>query len=261
MNLYEELINGLPEECEVTDVLVGDGTVLVSSTVGTGLAPLIRQTGRPPVSVHRSIGMPLRDLASGVLSWNLKEASIGLAALCSYYNAPAVAAAHGVSLDRSSHSNNRLADPFISYQQFARGKTVRVVGHFHYLAQLYEPVCDLAVLEFEPQEGDYPLYAAEWLLPGADLVMLNTATIPFKVLPRLLELAGGALVVLVGPGVPLAPTLNGHGIDDLSGFVVIDPGRARQLVSGQDEARFSACGQKVSLRFAREESGGAYQLA
>ncbi|MNN73965.1 hypothetical protein D3C81_1901240 [compost metagenome] len=123
------------------------------------------------------------------------------------------------------------------------------MGHFHYLDQLFRPVCDLSVLEFAPQEGDYPEWAAEALLPEAEFVVITAVALINKSLPRLLALAKGAKVVLVGPSTPMAPALREFGVSDLSGIVIKDGEKARRICSGQENLKIYTSGQKVSLRF------------
>jgi uncharacterized protein (DUF4213/DUF364 family) len=70
-----------------------------------------------------------------------------------------------------------------------------------------------------------------------------------KSLPRFLDLAQNANVIIVGPSTPLAPILSEFGVNDLSGFVIKDPEKALRICSGQEHNRIYSAGQKVSLRF------------
>ncbi len=247
--LYDAMIEGIPEDCLVKDLICGHGRVLVESELGFGFSGIVAGRTRPVTLLSKPSGMKLKELAQCIKSWNLEEASVGQAAINAYYNALPVAAENGVPVSHVRFAEDRIHDPFISYQNVIRGKKVVVVGHFHYLDQLFRPVCDLSVLEFAPQEGDYPEWAAEALLPEAEFVVITAVALVNKALPRFLKLAQGAKVVVVGPSTPMAPMLQEFGISDLSGIVIKDGAKARRICSGQEQLKIYTSGQKVSLRF------------
>lgn len=248
--LYDALIEGIPADCAVVDLVCGNGRVLVQSEAGWGFSSLLSAKSRPVELARKLPGMKLRELAGCIKSWNLQEASIGQAAINAYYNAVGVAQENGVPVAVNRFAEDRIYDPFISYQQAIRGKNVAVMGHFHYLDQLFRPVCNLSVLEFEPQEGDYPQTAAEYLFPQAEYAVITSAALINKSMPRLLALSSQAKVIVVGPSTPMAPVLSEFGVSDLSGFVIKDGEKARRICSGQEQLKIYTAGQKVSLRFA-----------
>lgn len=251
--LYDTLIEGIPEACTVEDLVCGNGRVFIRSSVGCGFSSMLKGKSRPVSMVRKYPGMKLRELAACIKSWNLEEASVGQAAINAYYNALPVAQANGVPVTVSRFGEDRIYDPFISYQNTIRNKKVAVVGHFHYLEQLYQPICELSILEFEPQEGDYPISAAAYLLPEAEFVVLTSAALINKSLPHLLALSKHAQVVLVGPSTPMVPVLEQFGVSDLSGFIIKDGDKARRICSGQESCKIYASGQKTSLRFQDKE--------
>ena len=173
-----------------------------------------------------------------------------------------MAAANGLKLTDSLHSEDRTADPFITYQKAVRGKKVTVIGHFPYMTDLFGPVCDLKIIEAMPEIGDYPYQAAEYLIPGSDFVFLGPLTLIDKSLPRLLELAEGAFIGMVGPASTLAPVLFEYGIDEMDGFVIKDREVAERSTRETENLKIYASGQKVSLRkteyeeFLRMKSSG-----
>lgn len=248
--LYDAMIDGIPDDCIVQDIICGHGRVLVESSAGFGFSGIIAGRTRPVGMLSKLPGMKLKELAACIKSWNLEEASVGQAAINAYYNALPVAAENGVPVSHVRFAEDRIYDPFISYQNAIRGKKVAVVGHFHYLDQLYRPVCDLSVLEFAPQDGDYPEWAAEYILPEAEFVVITAAALINKSLPRLLALSRQAKVVVVGPSTPMAPVLRDFGVSDLSGIVIKDGEKAKRIVAGQEALKIYTSGQKVSLRFA-----------
>lgn len=247
--LYDALIEGIDDSCTVEDLVCGPGTAFVRSNLGCGFSGAPAGRTRPTVLRQKNPGMKLRDLAACVKSWNLQEAGIGQAAINAYYNALPVAKANGVPVSDARFTEDRIYDPFISYQAAIRDKKVAVVGHFHYLDQLFRPVCDLSVLEFEPKEGDFPYTAAEYILPEAEFVVITSAALTNKAMPRLLGLSRGAKVVIVGPSTPMAPVLEQFGVSDLSGITIKDGERARRICCGQESGKIYASAQKTSLRF------------
>jgi uncharacterized protein (DUF4213/DUF364 family) len=198
---------------------------------------------------NKKPGIKLRALAECVKSWNLTEASIGQAAINAYYNAFSVAKNNGVAISPSRFTEDRIYDPFISYQKVIRNKKIAVVKRFPYLTQLFKPVCELYVLEKEPDFEEYPYTAAEYILPECDYVFISCNALVDKSLPRLLELSKQSTVVMVGPSTPLAPVLSTFGVYDLSGFIVKDGEKAFSICSGREDGRIYSVGQKVSLKF------------
>lgn len=247
--IYDDLINGIPEDFIVDEVITGSITSYVRSGRGSGLASFRSYETRMPMFTKNLIGAPLREIATCAKSWNFVEASIGVAAINAYYNNPEVARKNGVQFSDSNRVEDRLFDPFIMSQNDVRGKKVAVVGHFPHLENLFEPICDLSILEWEPEDGDYPISAAEYLLPECDYVYITCASIMDKTLPRLLDLSKNAKrVTMVGPATPLAPVLFDYGVDELSGFMIKDHQLAFRVISGAEKVRIYTTGQKVNFK-------------
>lgn len=248
--LYDALIQGIPENYIADEIINGNYFSYVRSGNGSGVSgtPYPYET-RIPMFSKNLIGLPLRQVATCVKSWNFLEAAIGAAAINAYYNNPLVAKENGVIFSHATLVEDRVYDPFIMSQNEVKGKNVAVIGHFPYIDRLLEPICNLSVIGFEPEEGDYPIFAAEYLLPDSDYVYISSSSIACKVLPRFLQLAKHAKkVVLVGRGVPLAPILFDYGVTDLSGFMIKDNGCAARIAAGAENNQISAAGQKVSLK-------------
>jgi uncharacterized protein (DUF4213/DUF364 family) len=206
-----------------------------------------------PILPEKTLGMPLRELAQAVKSWEFVEAGIGLAAINAWYNDKARLRALGLDIPDRAHVEDRAADPFITMQRDIKGKTVTVVGHFPYIDQLFAPVCDLRVIEkFEPKDGDYPEQAADYLLPESDYVFISSYTLTEKSLPRFLELSRRAYVTLVGPATTVAPVLHNFGVNDIAGFVIKDAAAAENVVRGFG-GNIHKAGQKLNLRLGGEQ--------
>lgn len=245
--LYDALIEGIPEESLVDEFICGTYAVLIRSGNGCGFSQILPGDSLPE-TMKKSLNMPLKRLAECIKSWNFVEASVGMAAINAWYNSPATATANGIALSNSLYSEDRLSDPFIAYQNVIKNKKVAIFGHFPYIEQLLQPVCELAIIERDPIEGDYPEAAAEYILPESNFVILSCTSLIYKTLPRMLELAKNAYVIIVGPFTPLAPELFSFGVNDLSSFVVKDNAGAARIISGLERSKIYRTGQKVTLK-------------
>lgn len=249
--IYDELLEMVPEGLQVEDCLLGLHWVLVRSSRATGLAMTPREGHARIRLAGRIRGMPLRELASYVKSWQNYEAALGLAAINSALNTPdQVQALCGQPLTSQPQAN-----AFTAYQEEVRGKKVAVIGHFPDLEPLAR-ICQLTVLERQPGPGDLPDPACEYVLPEQDYVFITATTLVNKTLPRLLELSRHARVVLVGPSTPLAPILFDHGIDTLAGTVVMEPDKLRRAVEEGATMQIFEQGAWM-VRLTREQLRGA----
>ena len=214
--LYDELLSHIPED-PVRACLVGRSWTLVETDSAVGMAMTIGGHGVRSQLTLPLAGRPLRDLAEHVRSWNLAEASLGLAALNAHYNDPA-------RLRRWLGDDFGAAGAgtvFSAMEDELADKSVAVIGHFPDLERLRER-CRLTVFERQPQKDDVPDYAEDYLLPLQDYVFITGVTLTNKTLPHILEMCGDAYVVLVGPSVPLTPIWFAWGVDMLAGTVVVD---------------------------------------
>jgi len=229
--LYEDLMLGV-EDSEVRRVLVGPKWVMVEAACGVGLA------ARPSATADAEIPPPgawagarLKDLAlQAARSWDPLAMSVGIAALNAHYN------------------RAELQGPDVNGLDLLKGVEGRVVvvGGFPQVAQRLP---DAHVIEIDPRPGEYPEPACDWLLPGAEGVLVTASALANRTLPRLLVAARGGRVVLVGPGTPLTPRLFDYGIDTLSGFVVRDVAAVAEAISaGAASKQFHVHGRFVTLR-------------
>ncbi|MDD3653150.1 MAG: DUF364 domain-containing protein [Desulfotomaculaceae bacterium] len=247
--IYDALIGGIPENLIVDDLLSGYEASYVRSGNGVGMAHFRDYQTRLPIFTKNLLGAPLREVARAVKSWNFVEASVGLAAINAYYNNPEIARANGVKFSDNRRVEDRMYDPFIMSQNEIKGKKVAVIGHFPYLENLFEPVCDLSIISWEPREGDYPFSACEYIVPECEYIFITCLSFVDKTLPRMLELAKGARrVTVVGPSTTLAPVLFEYGINELSGFIIKDNALAHRITTGAEKVKLYAAGQKVSFQ-------------
>ncbi|WP_332450297.1 DUF364 domain-containing protein [Methanoculleus sp.] len=244
--LYDALIEGIPDDIVVEDMALGGELTYVEANGGIGIAGYRYYIQRAPMMTENRIGKSLKEIAGCVKSWNLWEASIGNAAINAWYNHPDTARSAGIEVAEKKRVEERLKDPFIKSQNLVKGKKVCVVGHFPFLEKLIAPVSDMSIIEWDPEEGDYPYSACEYLLPESDYVFLTCAAVSDKTMPRLLELSENAKgVTIVGPGTPLSSVFFDYGVSDLSGFVATDAALAKRIIRGAESQRIFGAGMKV----------------
>ncbi len=262
--LYRALIDAIPMDLRVLDAAVGASHSIVVTGEGIGTVMTLEPTGIQPRLPPDLRGMPLKEVAEAVLSWNAADAALGGAALNAYYNSPVVLNKHfryvhssqeslSSNVDRTgqrafSGSGGTEADPFTRYAELARGKQVASVGHFASVERHIAPVAaSLYIIEEHPQNGDYPAATAEYLLPAMDMVFITGSTLANKTLPRLLELSRHAFVVLVGPSTCMAPALFSYGVSALSGTLYTDREGCLSLVRQGLHGKMVHHGQKLNF--------------
>jgi hypothetical protein len=240
--LYDQLIALIPGDLIVEDALVGIHWTLVRSS-GVGVAMT------PPEGYHSFSGAggfkgrKLRELAALVKSWHPLEAALGVAAINSYVNAPSTMA----KVWKTQPESQVNESVFVVMKPVLAGKKVTVVGHFPDLDEL-AAVCRLSILERNPQDGDFPDPACEYILEDQDFLFMTGVTLTNKTLPRLMELGRTARMVLVGPSVPLTPFWFGKGIASLAGTSVIDTDSVWQHVAqGGERSIFKQGAHMVKL--------------
>ncbi|RAU21878.1 hypothetical protein CU669_11290 [Paramagnetospirillum kuznetsovii] len=212
--LYADLAQGVTE-AEVKRVVVGLNWTMVETPFGVGLAQT-PERGTPaclaaPQAGYRA-GGSLPELAALVRSNNPFDVALGVAACNAHYNRFDLAAETGNGLDSFGRPE---------------GEAV-VIGAFPAIA---ERLPGIKVIDRRPGPGQYPEEAAETLLPAAETVIITSATLANRSLPRLLVLARDARVALVGPGAAMTERLFSYGIEVLSGLVAEDPDGLARVVS------------------------------
>ena len=219
--LYDALLSEIPDQ-PVLSCAMGDYWTGVASGGSLGLAMTTRGDTAPRILAGNYEDMTLGQLARGMKSWNNLESGCGLAAANAYYNT----AARLESL--------KAREPFAHYCTRGldlTGKRVGVVGHLRMPDFVRQQAGEIFILERNPQPGDYPDPACDWLLPTCQVVILTASTLVNKTLPHLLELCRDAYTILAGPSCPLCPSLLDLGLHRLAGLVVTDvPGMCRRIV-------------------------------
>lgn len=222
--IYDTLLGemrGKEALARVTCAEVGANFAFAETGTHLGIAMASDIVTRPPVYPGGLAGLTLREAGECAKSWNLKEAAMGLAAMNAYFN----------TLERVSELN--CAEPFENHAVRGLnfdGAVVGIIGHMHLTDEVHEKAARVYTLERKPQPGDYPDSACEHILPQCDYVFITGSAMMNKTLPRLLQLSRGAYTVLLGPSVPMCPALLEHGIDRLSGMVVVDNAAMREHI-------------------------------
>ena len=168
-NLYDEIIAGLPQDIHIDDYAVGRPWTYVRAGDLVGICMTIPAYSRPRLRKESFLGCSLREAGEYVRSWQGQEASIAAAAINAFYNQPSKVEAmqgfHGEDASAETLDERKKLEAFAMYTEQIRGKKVAVIGHFPNFQKKWEPICDLSILEMQPEWGDYPAEAAEFLLP------------------------------------------------------------------------------------------------
>jgi uncharacterized protein (DUF4213/DUF364 family) len=254
-DIYDALIEGIPPDAKAEFFACGVAHCIVrADSGGVGFGSTLGETCRPRALPKKEFGMPLRELAQCVKSWEFYEAGLGLAAINAWYNSLGNLRALGLDISDKQFVEDRSSDPLIVLQNEIRGKSVTVIGHFPYIDRLFAPICDLSIIEkFSPVDGDFPDQAADYLLPASDYVLIASYTLVEKTLPRYLALSKDAVVTVLGPATPVTPVLQAFGARDLAGFYIKDGDAACNAVLTHG-GNIHKTGQKINFRRAPDAS-------
>lgn len=233
--LYDTLLEGMDETETAEDFLIGPRWAVVRSSSGSiGIAPVIvEQSDRFEFSYLPEKGMPLIEIASFLKSWNLKEASLALAAVNAFYNSQRRELPDGFFADRNAGSSGETRRVLPGGRRVRKAFQTFCEEHSSEgLMILAEPVYDqeeLAelpgrkqVLRIDPESQDYLYTAGYQLIPEADCLVLSGRTLVDKTAERMVELAvrNSVETFFFGSDVPLCPAFHQHGLHGIWGLVV-----------------------------------------
>ena len=244
--LYDELIEGIPEDITVDSVTVGLAWTIVTAGKYCGAAMTVMEQDFKNKMVETGKGQPLKYIASLSKSWDFIEASIGVAAINAYYNNKET----WRKLTRGANVPWKIigsGNAFDGYAEAVKSKKVAVIGHFKQLENHLSKAGKVSVLERKPSGSDFPDSACEYLLPEQDFVFITGSTMINKTLPRLLQLSEKAEVVLVGPSTPMTPILFQYGVSEMSGFIVNRKKAVIGAVSMGGKDPFFSCGDRMRM--------------
>lgn len=222
--IYDAIISSVPKEEYITYTAAGGSWSLAETGSGrVGIAMTTSGDTRPQIFAGSLAGMKASEAAQAITSWNFSEASFALASVNACLNTEA----RLKKLDCKEPYDN-----YCTRGLDISGKKIGLVGHLKMTEEIREAAAEYHILELNPQPGDYPASACEWILPECDIVLITGSSIINKTLPRLLELCRNAYTILVGPSVPMCPALLEFGIDRLAGLVIKDAkGIKKQITS------------------------------
>ena len=219
-DLYDALIAGVGNDI-VTEALSSPCWTAVQTQSAFGMAMTTPGDTAPRLLDGGFEGKTLKELAQAAKSWNLWESGYGMAAINAHYNTPARLEALGAY------------EPFDKYCTDGldlRGKTIGIIGHLNMPNSVKAQAGQIYILERNPQPGDYPDSACDYLLPQCDVVIMTASTLVNKTLPHLLELCQHAYTILAGPTCPMCPELLNFGIDRIAGLVITDVRGMKQKI-------------------------------
>lgn len=213
MELLQRLLETLPAEpIQVRKIIIGVHWTLVCSKHG-GLGSTLTNCGPHGHSHMKEVGSlhqkSAQELAQWVLSDNLLEASVGIAALNSL-----------IGIDEEKTVKVNAADVIA---REGKDKNVVIVGHFPFVEKIKPLTRNCWVIEKRPFGDDFPEESAAEYIPQADVVAITgTAFINHTMTGLLSHCRPEAKVMILGPSTPLSPILFEHGISFLSGARVSD---------------------------------------
>lgn len=213
MKLLEALLEITPAEpIPVRKVIIGVHWTLVSSRY-CGLGSTLVGEGQHGHSPVRDVGVlhqkSAQELSQWLLSDNLLEASIGIAALNSL-----------IEVDESQMEQINAAD-VLAHE--SKDKNLVVIGHFPFVERLKSIAKNCWVIEKRPQGDDFPEEAAQQYIPQAGVIAITGTALINHTMEGLLSLSRpGSLVMVLGPSTPLSPLLFSYGISFLSGSHIFD---------------------------------------
>lgn len=226
------------------NVQLGLSWTLAEVADGLGFAFSPRQVPRTLPWAGTLAGRPAGELAAWLTSWNPAEAAVGLAVLNAQLAAVGPACRETATPLRGSAPGHLRV--FEHFRPRLEGRRVAVIGHYPGLERLWADF-PYQCLERQPQDGDLPDSAAEFVLPQADWVFVTASSLANKTLPRLLELSRHARVVLMGPSLPWLAGWREFGVDYLAGVRLRDAAAARQVVAEGGGTRLFADAVEYAL--------------
>ncbi|MCC6076776.1 Rossmann-like domain-containing protein [Pseudomonas sp. GCM10022188] len=225
--VYDWLLASAPGDAQVERLCLGLNWTVAQVAGHCGFAFSPKQVPRTLSWAGTLAGRPSGELRPWLLSWNAAEAAVGLAVLNATINGDSACLREAMPLRAEVPGHLRV---FAHFRPQLEGRRVAVIGHYPGLDQLWADL-PYQCLERNPQDGDLPDSAAEFLLPQADWVFVTASSLANKTLPRLLELSRQARVVLMGPSLPWLEGWGEFGVDYLAGVRVLDGAAAQQVAA------------------------------
>ncbi|MCD8316992.1 MAG: DUF364 domain-containing protein [Eggerthellaceae bacterium] len=234
-SLYDEMIEGIPEDLTVVDYCIGKRWCYVKTEKNLGVAFSVDGGRRTHKEDLR--GRSLKDVARLSKSFNFPDASVGVAALNAYYAHPDKLAELGYvwpdpepdgtfTPEEEARQQNVFAR-YVPIIQAAENPNVAIIGHFPHVERYDELFPNLTVFERMCRSNiDTPDTAEEYMLPDANYAFITGVSIVNKTAPRLLELTKDAHTIMTGPSCVPAQAFFDRGVETIATSYVKDIERA-----------------------------------
>lgn len=206
MGLYEDLIQQVYQKASreiAKDVRVGNTWTAVK-TSKSGLSLTYSSPFEDIEEAGTLTDRPASELLEFLRTFNFLKVGVGLATLNSLLDTP------------SEHEIFNILDYL---KEAGAGKRIVFVGHFCGLEEIRSSASELLILERNPQMGDFPDTASEYIIPQADIVAITGSSITNKSIERLLQLSKG-LTIVFGPSTPLTSILFDYGAHIIGGSII-----------------------------------------
>lgn len=216
--LYNYLIENIPNDIKVNDLVIGSDFAVVISDFGAGISRVLNEK-RFPFENKVKPNMRLKDLAKSIKSWNFVEASLGLAAINSFYNIKKV---------QNNFKLEKIKHPFVSMVD--SDDRIAVVDAVLENKVNIQKSYDVDFFNRVVEDDDYLITAFEYLVDEYDLVYLGSNLIVNKHIMKIASDSVDKKSMLCDISVPLSLDFKKIGIEDIGGFIIEDIDRCFELV-------------------------------
>jgi len=212
MEVLDHILSIIDKDAPVDDIIRGlYWTAIVSRFCGLS-STMFRDCAHDHSNDAEPIlltGKTAAELAQLSLSPDIGKASLGLGAINSLIP---------VDLSRCTEVNAAHI-----LMEKGKGRSVAIIGHFPFVDDLKGVTKNLWVIEKWQKPGDYPEEDALQYLPQSDVIAISSTTLINHTLEGLLPLCPkSSFTMLLGPTTPMTSAIFDHGIDMISGSLVID---------------------------------------
>jgi hypothetical protein len=211
MEVLNHILSIIDHDAPVDDIIRGlYWTAVVSSFCGLS-STMIRDCPHDHDDSEPLLltGKTAAELAQLSLSTDIGKASLGLGSINSLIP---------VDLSRCTEANAAHI-----LMEKGKDRNVAIIGHFPFVDDLKGVTKNLWVIEKWQKPGDYPEEDALQYLPRSDVIAISSTTLINHTLDGLLPLCPkSSFTMLLGPTTPMTSVIFDHGIDMISGSLVID---------------------------------------
>jgi len=200
MDLLKELIYNI-KPITTKDYLLGKHTILMESN-NIGLASKLGD-----INLDIS-NMNIQEISSLILSNDLGETSLAMAAINSFYlpDSNKIEYLNGYNLILNE----------------AKYKKVGFIGHFSFIKKIRKEIENVTVFELNPvDELDLDIKFMPQIIPQLDYLVITATTLINKTFEDIIKLKSKKTkVMILGPSTPSSEILFDYGIDIIAGTLV-----------------------------------------